>query len=206
MENQRNVESEARATIICEDAGLERPCRPDDFPSQRPAPQVRVEVPVPWEPTNSILGSAGIDRLYGTDGNDVMFGGAGSDMLAGGEGNDLLIGGADGSTLFGQGGSDLFVFGGGRNWFMDFDADGGDRIGGLTRANLDEARTLQVGEHMAVFWGTSPHMSTSDGGDPQVIWLANTLVADFNEDVAAGRVFHVTPPPTPPGGEADALL
>ena len=119
---------------------------------------------------NLVIGTPGIDRLYGTGGNDVLTGGAGRDLLAGGDGNDLLIGGYEGATLFGQGGADTFVFTGGRNWFMDFNPNEGDRIGGLDQSYLEtNGQTVQVGEHLAIYFGNSPW-----GDDADVIWLADT--------------------------------
>ena len=117
-----------------------------------------------------VVGTPGVDRLYGGSGNDVMTGGAGRDLLAGGDGNDLLLGGHDGATLFGQGGADTFVYTGGRNWFMDFDPSEGDRIGGLDQAYIDaNAQTMQAGEHFAIYFGETPWGDTAD-----VIWLADT--------------------------------
>ena len=129
--------------------------------------------------TNTVIGTPGEDRLYGGPGNDVMTGGAGRDLLAGGPGNDLLLGGHEGATLFGQGGADVFVYTGGRNWFMDFDAAQGDRIAGLSRDALNTGtadgsiRVQQSGEHYAIYWGDTPF-----GDDANVIWLANTAPGD----------------------------
>lgn len=89
--------------------------------------------------------------------------------MPGGDGDDLLLGGHEGATLFGQGGADTFVYTGGRNWFMDFDAAQGDRIGGVGRRYLDDAGTQQVGEHFGIYFGESPW--DAEGG---VIWLAHT--------------------------------
>ena len=116
-----------------------------------------------------VVGTPGVDRLYGGSGNDVLTGGAGRDLLAGGDGDDLLIGGHEGATLFGQGGRDIFVYTGGRNWFMDFDPSEGDRIAGVQQVHIDGAQTLQANEHFAVYFGATPW-----GDDADVIWLANT--------------------------------
>lgn len=119
---------------------------------------------------NVVVGTPGVDRLYGGSGNDVLTGGAGRDLLAGGDGNDLLLGGHEGATLFGQGGADTFVYTGGSNWFMDFDPSQGDRIGGLDQAYIDaNAQTLQVGAHFSIYFGEAPWGDAAD-----VIWLAYT--------------------------------
>ena len=61
-------------------------------------------------------------RIFGGDGNDVLWGGAesnilsgdaGNDRLAGASGNDILIGGSGNDLLLGGGGDDIFIFGAG---------------------------------------------------------------------------------------------
>lgn len=139
-----------------------------------PMPSPPEETPssvVPGTYENIVVGTRGDDRLYGTSANDVLSGGSGEDLLAGGEGNDLLLGGHEGSTLFGEEGADIFVFTGGSNWFMDFDVAEGDRIGGVPAADaIANGQMLQVGEHLAVYFGDSPW---SD--EAEVIWLAETV-------------------------------
>ena len=150
--------------------------QPDDVAAARAiwgAPGHR-PTPTPDSPhyDNVIVGTPGVDRLYGGSGNDVLTGGAGRDLLAGGDGDDLLLGGHEGATLFGQGGADTFVYTGGRNWFMDFDAAQGDRIAGVSQAYLEaEGQTQQVGEHLAIYFGESPW----DADGPGTIWLAHTM-------------------------------
>ena len=125
----------------------------------------------PASPMHHVWGTPGADQLFGTDGQDVMSGGAGYDALQGGAGDDVLTGGPDGSTLFGQPGADVFVFSGGDNRLMDFDAAQGDRAGGVSQAYLDaEGSAQQVGEHLAVYFGDNPW----DADGPGALWLVLT--------------------------------
>jgi hypothetical protein len=79
----------------------------------------------------TVLGTAGDDRLLGTDGpdvicglagNDTLVGYGGDDVLRGGRGSDVLIGSAGDDSLYGGRGSDVLV--GGSGW--DY-LDGGRR-------------------------------------------------------------------------------
>ncbi|MCC2640052.1 MAG: protein of unknown function, putative Hemolysin-type calcium-binding protein [Nitrospira sp.] len=54
-----------------------------------------------------IKGSQADDWLYGRDGNDVMIGGQGDDVLEGEEGDDELDGGAGNDRLYGSAGSNV---------------------------------------------------------------------------------------------------
>ncbi|WP_176592687.1 right-handed parallel beta-helix repeat-containing protein [Sphingobium sp. EM0848] len=83
---------------------------------------------------NRIVGSAGVDILYGHGGNDmiqgeggddVIYGGAGDDKLLGGDGNDRLYGGDGNDTLSGGAGNDVIDGGAGND---RIEGDGGDDI------------------------------------------------------------------------------
>ncbi len=54
-----------------------------------------------------LTGSFGVDTLVGGAGNDTLIGGAGNDLLQGGSGNDVLIGGSGADTLDGGAGFDI---------------------------------------------------------------------------------------------------
>ena len=59
-----------------------------------------------------IYGGDGDDILWGrTDGSSILFGDGGDDILTGGAGNDILTGGCGNDTLQGGGGDDIFCFG-----------------------------------------------------------------------------------------------
>lgn len=57
-----------------------------------------------------VRGTAGDDRLTGSNRDDVIVGGAGNDTLAGGRGDDVLIGGSGDDSLSGGAGADRFCF------------------------------------------------------------------------------------------------
>lgn len=80
------------------------------------------------EGANVIKGNGGGDRISGLGGRDKLLGGAGNDQLIGGQGNDKLTGGS---------GADVFVFaaGFGRDTVLDFQ-DNIDRLN-LSRFKLD---------------------------------------------------------------------
>lgn len=69
----------------------------------------------------TIFGTAGADRLTGSDlgstleggdGNDVLTGGAGADILRGGNGDDVLVGGGGLDALYGGAGFDTLSYSG----------------------------------------------------------------------------------------------
>lgn len=69
----------------------------------------------PLLPTsNTIIGTAGRDRLNGTPGNDLIRGLSGDDIIKGRGGNDCLVGGAGKDKVYGDDGNDI-VYGGDGN-------------------------------------------------------------------------------------------
>ena len=147
--------------------GLSATAPPPTPPPAPPTPPT----PPPSTGHNPVFGTPTADDLFGTNGPDVLSGGAGFDVVRGGGGDDILIGGPDGSTLFGQADADVFVFSGGQNWFMDFDAGAGDRIAGVDAAYIRaNGQTKAVGDHLALYFGENPWDAEGAG----TIWLANT--------------------------------
>ena len=51
-----------------------------------------------------------MQRLYGTDYDDLLQGKAGNDFLWGARGDDTLIGGAGNDTLEGTSGGDIYLY------------------------------------------------------------------------------------------------
>ena len=73
--------------------------------------------------SDSLVGGAGNDRIYGQDYSDTLEGGLGNDTLDGGIDNDTLIGGAGDDQLTGGQGDDVFVFdNSGNDTITDFGA------------------------------------------------------------------------------------
>ena len=82
------------------------------------------------------------DRLYGEDGNDVLFGYGGNDQLYGGNGTDTLVGFAGMDRLYGGNGDDYLnglegndVLDGGAGYDRYFGGAGNDTLG--SKDNLD---------------------------------------------------------------------
>lgn len=57
-----------------------------------------------------IYGGDGNDVIWANRGNNMLFGDSGNDLLVGGNGNDVLVGGAGNDILYGGGGDDIFTF------------------------------------------------------------------------------------------------
>lgn len=64
---------------------------------------------------NELHGDAGDDVLRGYAGNDKLYGGAGNDRLHGGTGNDVLYGDVGNDTLYGDDGNDRLYGGAGND-------------------------------------------------------------------------------------------
>ena len=81
-----------------------------------------------------IRGFGGNDQLFGFAGNDRLEGGAGNDYLSGGNGsgkgsgNDILLGGDGNDTLYGEDGDDLLIGGAGNDSYLYYAQQGADTI------------------------------------------------------------------------------
>lgn len=71
---------------------------------------------------DTLIGGAGDNWLWGSDGNDVLVGGDGFDNLDGGFDNDTLTGGAGDDQLNGGWGDDVLTGGKGSDWANFFDS------------------------------------------------------------------------------------
>ena len=74
-------------------------------------------------------GGGGDDRIFGTDGVNLLAGLGGTDRLYGGEDDDRLRGGGDGDWLYGGDGEDVISGDAGRDWLFG-DAGDDDLYGG----------------------------------------------------------------------------
>lgn len=79
---------------------------------------------------DDIAGGRGGDAIFGGQGDDNLSGDGGSDKIYGGSGDDVIAGGAGFDKVAGGYGDDVFVFGSGdgRDFILDFDQSGDDRI------------------------------------------------------------------------------
>lgn len=89
---------------------------------------------------NIIYGGSGNDTIYGGGGDDVLYGGDGSDTLYGGDGSDILYGGAGTNALYGGAGNDTFFSGSGANAYF-----GGTGTNTVSYANQGSGVTADLG-------------------------------------------------------------
>lgn len=118
---------------------------------------------------DKLTGGAGADVLIGQVGDDRLDGGAGDDLLIGREDDDLLIGGAGDDRMFGGVGRDIFRVsaGDGDDLIADFTA-GVDRLQakGFGLADGDAALAL------AVAVGEDTRIDFADGGSVLLVGVA----------------------------------
>ncbi len=129
----------------------------------------------PGEPHGERLrGTAGDDRLVGTQWEDIISGGWGDDRLIGRGGDDRLHGGAGGDRLAGRGGDDVLRAGKGADVLT----------GGAGRDLLEGGR----GADVFVFGtGTGRDRIADFGIGADVIKIRSEIFADFDALLAASR-------------------
>jgi Ca2+-binding RTX toxin-like protein len=139
-----------------------------------------------------LYGGAGIDGLYGLNGNDFLFGGDGGDTnaalgntsvlpnanggtlalvkggLYGGDGNDFMDGGRGNDYLDGGNGDDIIVTGDGVD--IVFGGAGGDSIYSTYTRTFGSQSTLHGGDGNDLIYGSYfADTLTGDGGD-DLLW------------------------------------
>lgn len=104
-----------------------------------------------------IIGTNGLDWLWGTDGSDLINGKDGADVIFGGKGSDLILGGAGNDHLHGERGHDIISGGdgddhayGGRGNDSILGEDGNDHLEGGHGAD-----TLEGGNGTDILLGGS---------------------------------------------------
>lgn len=137
---------------------------------------------------NLIVGSGGIDTLYGMDGNDTLEGRSGDDFIRGGNGNDILRGGDGNDRLFGDAGNDV-LFGGKGNDVMT-GGTGNDvfafATGDFAPGNMDKITDFIRGQDKLDF----NLVQLSTGGDFKFIGTAqfHNVVGELRYQVQKGNV------------------
>jgi len=119
---------------------------------------------------NVLSGGQGDDELYGYGGNDILLGGHGNDYLSGGSGDDILIGGAGIDELHGGTGKDTFVFTDlhARDVILDFN-------------NTDDTIDLT-----ALLNGLAPGTNLETGGYVQITQQGSDALLQVDIDGTAG--------------------
>ncbi len=114
-----------------------------------------------------IFGLAGNDTLNGASGNDIIIGGQGADRLSGGGGDDIIDGGVSGDILNGNGGDDIILGG-----------FGNDRIDGGT--GIDTVDYSGFGGNITVNLNQNGNPQTAGGGGvDEIINVENIIGGDF---------------------------
>ena len=117
---------------------------------------------------DQVIGSAGLDRIFGGPGNDTLEGRGGTDRLSGGDGHDTLNGGGGDDKIFGNLGRDTIDGGPGNDiikggaWIDSVDGGDGDDdrcgiVAGEVRVNCERG-VFGVG----VVYGTCRTEHTQD--------------------------------------------
>lgn len=120
---------------------------------------------------NINLGAAGIEWLWGSDGDDVVNGTSAIVTLTvfGFRGNDVISGGAAGDQLYGMEGADTLIGGDGEDWLY---VDGADVVGGSIQGNAGSDRvasldgsalSLDLGASTVEWVWASNHADNLDG-------------------------------------------
>jgi Ca2+-binding RTX toxin-like protein len=163
---------------------------PEPEPTPTPTPEP-TPAPTPTPPPAAgldLTGTAGRDRLVGSDladrldggaGNDRLSGGAGDDVLLGGEGRDQLRGGAGDDQLEGGAGRDRLYGGAGDDWLKG--GDGRDTL--LGDAGSDD---LQGGAGNDVLRGGADHDGLTGGAGRDTFVFARGDGPDWIVDFEAG--------------------
>ncbi len=130
-----------------------------------------VEV-VDYPPECTIVGTSGDDRLWGTQGPDVICGLDGDDRIIGLGGDDLLIGGDGDDRIFGGRGDDVLRGGGGDDWLFGGTGD-------------DVLRGGRGNDRLIGGWGADVFV-----GGSGIDWIVDRRSNDIVRGRAGRDVFH----------------
>lgn len=119
-----------------------------------------------------ITGTAGADRLEGTNDDDTIYGFEGNDELAGGEGNDRLSGGLGDDYLFDQAGDDIY------HYALGDGADIIDEYGGFDVLILGEG--ISPADVAVSLDGRDIVFNVADGGSV-VMWAGIEAASAIDE-------------------------
>jgi Ca2+-binding RTX toxin-like protein len=130
---------------------------------------------------DSLSGGDGADQLYGLGGNDTLDGGGGADALLGGNGNDILRGGSGNDALSGEGGNDTLDGADGNDSLSGGDGDdtlqGGDGNDELNdRGGSNVLHGGAGNDNLSTGPGT--HRVFGDGGDDTIDVNDGTATVD----------------------------
>ena len=120
-------------------------------------------------------------KIYGGDGNDILWGGAESNLLSGGAGDDRLAGGTGDDILSGGSGDDVMQGGGGNDTFIFAGDFGKDRVEQLS----DGAVTLHFEEGSEENWNADT-LTYSDGTNSVTVTGVGFVTLSFGSLAESG--------------------
>ena len=125
-----------------------------------------------------VSGSAGNDYLYGNDGADTLSSLGGNDFLSGDDGDDILTGGDGDDWIYGGSGDDTFIF---------TDTNGSDVIGDF-EAGLSSGDTIQIQSLTVTSYTELQSLMSEANGDTTIsfdadnsILLEGISISDFDQ-------------------------
>ena len=125
-----------------------------------------------------VSGSAGNDYLYGNDGADTLSSLGGNDFLSGDDGDDVLTGGDGDDWIYGGSGDDTFIF---------TDTNGSDVIGDF-EAGLSSGDTIQIQSLTVTSYTELQSLMSEANGDTTIsfdadnsILLEGVSISDFDQ-------------------------
>ncbi|MFN3259429.1 MAG: Ig-like domain-containing protein [Pikeienuella sp.] len=130
------------------------------------------------EDDDVIRAGDGNDRVIAEEGRDLIFGEGGDDDLRGGKGRDTIFGGAGDDTMLGQGGFDQLSGGRGE------DVLNGGRGDDLLRGNRDDDTVIGGAGNDTLFGGRNNDLLNGGGGADRLNGGrgADTLIGSFGVD------------------------
>lgn len=131
----------------------------------------------------NVIGSAGNDRLYGSDFDNFLVGSGGDDLIDGRGGNDLILGGDGGDYIFGGVGDDMIDGGAGIDTASFQDASGSVTVNLTTGVASGAAGNDSIISIEYLVGSNFTDLLIGDGGN-------NSLLGVDGDDVLEGRGGH----------------
>lgn len=143
----------------------------------------------------TLLGTTGVDIVYGSAYDDSLNGGSGADSINGGDGNDIIVfdsvdykvdGGSGIDTLKAAGAGAFVYLADSKYTSIEYIAGttGSDTLGGTSGAE-----TLEGGSGADILWGGSGDDSLSGGAGSDTYWFGSN---DGTDTIAADAVNNVS--------------
>lgn len=135
---------------------------------------------------DSLIGTAGADRIEGLSGDDVIRGGRGNDTIIGGQGNDVVWGGMDADTFEWSAGH---ITAGGVDYVADFDLRQNDTLsfrnsgGGANIEVLSIEFTKVVAENVSAGGSESVDLQNNVGFGTDVVFTVRNSSTGATQEI-----------------------